>query len=346
MWVRGTTEGKSYRQSLKTRSWERAEELKKEIERGNNDKITIKDAFKKFLEDCQARGLKPPTLAKYGRLETRLNSFADQNRLARCRDFTADTVRSFRSTRRISATTAGKELGILRSFRFCEQNEWIAKNPTAHIKAASSDLKPTMPFNVAEQAKIRLAAQKVARGGTKGRRKGVRPVWPDSRLPIFVDLMLETGLRISDAAMLTVDRIHDGRLFLYTAKTGHPVHMPLRPATLAALKTITPEGGYYYFINSDSLKVSTVAEYWRVKLASVFKEAGIKKGHPHRLRDSAAMNWLVAGIDIKTVSMLLGHSSVKITEKQPVGGDAAGEIRTGFDAYVGTSPAGTREVKT
>lgn len=36
--------------------------------------------------------------------------------------------------------------------------------------------------------------------------------------------------------------------------------------------------------------------------------------HPHRFRDTFAVECLLAGVPIKQVSMLLGHSTVKMTE--------------------------------
>jgi integrase len=47
----------------------------------------------------------------------------------------------------------------------------------------------------------------------------------------------------------------------------------------------------------------------------VFKNAKITKGHPHRFRDTFAVELLLAAVPIEHVSVLLGHASVKITEK-------------------------------
>jgi integrase len=135
----------------------------------------------------------------------------------------------------------------------------------------------------------------------------------DPRLPIFIEILLETGLRIGDAAVLRTDRINDGKLFLYSAKSGTPVWMPLKPELLTSLETVKPKAGYY-FINSDSTNPISVAEYWRQKIQKVFKAAKIE-GHPHQFRDTFSVNLLKAGVPIGTVSILLGHSSVAITEK-------------------------------
>jgi integrase len=49
-------------------------------------------------------------------------------------------------------------------------------------------------------------------------------------------------------------------------------------------------------------------------LAKVFELAGIN-GHAHRFRDTFSVNLLKAGVPLETVSVLLGHSSIRITER-------------------------------
>ena len=41
----------------------------------------------------------------------------------------------------------------------------------------------------------------------------------------------------------------------------------------------------------------------------------LKRCHPHMFRDTFAVEMLLAGVPIDQVSLLLGHASVKITEK-------------------------------
>src|SRR5579864_6318530 len=41
----------------------------------------------------------------------------------------------------------------------------------------------------------------------------------------------------------------------------------------------------------------------------------LKRCHPHMFRDTFAVELLLSGVPIDQVSLLLGHSSVKITEK-------------------------------
>jgi integrase len=54
---------------------------------------------------------------------------------------------------------------------------------------------------------------------------------------------------------------------------------------------------------------------WQRALKGVFKEAGIPHGHAPRFRDRFAVGLLQAGVPMDRVSVSLGHSSIKVTEK-------------------------------
>ncbi|MGA2715828.1 MAG: tyrosine-type recombinase/integrase [Bryobacteraceae bacterium] len=57
----------------------------------------------------------------------------------------------------------------------------------------------------------------------------------------------------------------------------------------------------------------TLAGNWRRTFRRLCKIAGVSDGHPHRFRDTLAVELLLEGVPIERVSVLLGHSSVRIT---------------------------------
>ena len=61
--------------------------------------------------------------------------------------------------------------------------------------------------------------------------------------------------------------------------------------------------------------MQAAASVWRKRIAEVFKAAKVADGHPHRFRDTFAVDLLQRGVSLESVSRLLGHQSIKITEK-------------------------------
>ena len=125
-------------------------------------------------------------------------------------------------------------------------------------------------------------------------------------------LLRYSGLRIGDAVRLARDRIVGGRLFLYTQKTGVPVWCPLPDFVVDALTSFEPMNNIYYFWSGTSSK-DGVARTYMGRLNKIFKLAGIAGGHAHRFRDTFATELLLAGVPLQRVSVLLGHSSIKVT---------------------------------
>ena len=133
------------------------------------------------------------------------------------------------------------------------------------------------------------------------------------RLRGLVLLLRYSGMRISDAVQLTADRITGRRLFLYMQKTGEPVNVVLPDFVLKALEA-TPRVTDKHFFWSGEGKLDSIVRSWQARLRRLFELAEISND-PHRLRDTFAVELLLAGVPIERVSVLLGHQSVRITER-------------------------------
>src|SRR5208282_4731223 len=70
IWVQGTLHGKWMKKSLGIRNWEAAQKIVRDWEaRNEGGTSSVKEAFQKFLADCEARHLSPETVYKYRLLE-------------------------------------------------------------------------------------------------------------------------------------------------------------------------------------------------------------------------------------------------------------------------------------
>ncbi len=130
----------------------------------------------------------------------------------------------------------------------------------------------------------------------------------------FILTMRYTGLRISDTTTLAKESVDGNRLKLYTAKTGELVSILLPGFVASTLRSVRSANPKYSFWSGHS-KLPAATSLWRKRLAKVFEDAKIEDGHSYRFRDTFATTLLEAGVSLQDVSMLLGHRSVKITEK-------------------------------
>jgi integrase/recombinase XerD len=141
-----------------------------------------------------------------------------------------------------------------------------------------------------------------------------------------------TGLRIRDAVTLERNRLSRDSstdlwsVMVYQKKTGDPVYCPIPPDVAQALLAVpaSQKGNMneqYFFWTGAGLPKTVVSNWQRsygklFKLAALKETSGkLKRCHPHMFRDTFAVESLLAGMRLEEVSTILGHSSVRITEK-------------------------------
>jgi site-specific recombinase XerD len=255
----------------------------------------------KFLADAKARQLSHETIRKYQNLlGRRFGPWCSQQGYRLLDQLTVDRMRDFRAGWNDGPTYATKNLERMRAFfRFCVQSDWLPKNPAQSIKAPKTKVAPTLPFTSEEMTRILAACEQYPGDAV--------------RMKAFVLTMRHSGLRIGDTLALDAGRLKDGKLFLYTQKTGTPVLVPLPPIALKALKELNVESGRFF--TSGRAKPGTARSNWSRYLETVFELAGVEGGHSHRFRDTFAVSLLESGVSLENLSILLGHSSVKVTER-------------------------------
>jgi integrase len=95
-------------------------------------------------------------------------------------------------------------------------------------------------------------------------------------------------------------------------KTGALQSIALKPPAIEALDKL-PKKGKYFFWDGKS-KLSTRTGSIRRMMDSLKRLTKINV-HPHRFRDTFAVELLQHDVPIRTVQLLLGHTSVRTTEK-------------------------------
>lgn len=136
--------------------------------------------------------------------------------------------------------------------------------------------------------------------------------WPETQRAFL--FACATGLRYSDVRALTWDRVKGNRLEIRIQKTKRVEYLPLSPQALDILRdgledNVLPITGPVF-----NLKLSNTGPA-NERLRKMAKMAGIKKHISfHCARHTFAILALQAGIPITSVSKMLGHSSLAMTQ--------------------------------
>lgn len=193
-------------------------------------------------------------------------------------------------------------------FNYLKQERIIKVNPMKNIKFLKSERKPK-EF-ITDEDFFRILNQI---DNSK---------FHEYRDCIIIQILFDTGMRIGECLSLVIDDID----------------LTLKSILLRADQTKGRKSRYVFFSqkmqrelkawlqykdryvesallfpthNGNELKINNFEKNFRVYGSRV----GIKNLHPHQLRNNFAKRFLLAGGDIYTLSKLLGHSSVGVTEK-------------------------------
>ena len=139
----------------------------------------------------------------------------------------------------------------------------------------------------------------------------VLKTWPNRPIALLLRFLLLTGLRSGQAKLLRWEWVDLERCVLTfpksSTKNGKGQTLPLSAVAVEVLKEVQGSGRGSIVFHG----VTNVPRHFQ----RVAKLAGIQGARCHDLRRSFG-SWAVSnGVDIYTVSKLLGHSSVSVTEK-------------------------------
>jgi integrase/recombinase XerD len=321
--LRWSLNGKQYRKKAGSRSWAGAEDAKRNLEAQLSGKApateaqpgqTITQAVEVFLQDKKNQDVTAKVLAKYTRELARLRGYCDEREIFVVMGLTKELLTGYASTwpeLYPASSTRSRVRDRLSTFlRYCYQAEWLSRIPRlSPIKVEQS---PTMPLTTKEYAHL-LDTTYATFADEPGR---------GARVRALIQLMRYSGLAIRDALTLERDEItHDKSAGLYSIvtsrqKTGAHVRVPIPPDVAQEVLAVANGNPVYVFWSGNGDEESATKN-WAKYLARLFDDAKITSEHmrSHRLRDTFAVDLLQKGVPLEEVSKLLGHTSIKTTER-------------------------------
>ena len=283
------------------------------------------DALERFLAHLESRNASPGTLVEYRRHAGEFLSFlASRGDDWRAPDRAA--VRAYLAglaDRDLAASSVGGRLAAIRSFyRHALRRGWIEGDPLAGVRS------PRKPGRLPRVLSVEDAARLVEAPahGVAPTRRGVNAQLADGlarRDAALLELLYATGMRISEAASLTVDRVDLARRRLRVVGKGSKERELLfgEPAQ-AALRSYLAEGRPLLaararpspglFLNARGAALT--ARGARLIVARWVEATGVSpRTSPHTLRHSFATHLLEGGADLRSVQELLGHANLATT---------------------------------
>jgi integrase/recombinase XerD len=325
---RWTQNGQQFRRKAGTRSWGEAEEQKRRLEdqlagrvpsEAANEARTLTDAIDVFKADKKNQGITDDVINKYARELDRLRIFAEARNAFTVAGMSRELLIDYQAewvTLYPSSNTRQMVQARLKNFlRFCFDSKWLDRVP--RLSSIKGEEAPTLPLTAKEYAKL-LAAIPDAFSGHHRFAPGKA-----ASVHALVQLMRWSGLAIRDAVTLRRDEIvfdkakklH--RIVTSRQKTGTHVSVPIpKPVAKELLAALNGNPVYVFWTGQGT--ETTCVSHWQEDFRKLFRASGIvAQGNmlSHRLRDTFAVDLLEKGVPLEEVSKLLGHESIKTTER-------------------------------
>jgi len=203
--------------------------------------------------------------------------------------------------------SSAKKLERLRAFfRFAQKRKWVTENPALDLKAPKITLCP--PFHLAAKRWCEFSRQLT---NTK-KRCQVTGSRTDGAFASCSSTSLQRDAN-GDGVNFSTDRL-EGTVSSSTRRRR--VSSEHNPSGICLIGVgSNAKKSQRSFLLERKGKLESIVRSWQTRLRKLFKLANVPNGHAHRFRDTFAVELLLAGVPIERVSILLGHQSVRITEK-------------------------------
>jgi integrase len=178
--------------------------------------------------------------------------------------------------------------------------EWkyLVTSPAAGIRPVKGAGQRTRILTPDEQTALLKAYE-------KGRRRHVRPL---------IELLLITGARLGEMLALTWADTTCGFIRFVDTKNGKPRRLPMTAQMASILATVPRGDGTFVFVSGRR-----GTRYTRVLTGfkAALKDAGIDPAGVvlHTLRHTALSRMMDAGLDVRTIMEISGHSSLAMLER-------------------------------
>jgi site-specific recombinase XerD len=344
--------GKATFKSAKTRSWEAAEKLAK-YERDIRDHVNIK--LRKIAEQEAAskaakaakkasaitvaaaldrwlasqKGLAEGSFKAYQSFTQKVKRWALRTGIESINEVTAAMLDEWRGEWSQEATLRDNCMGptsqstfqgrLQRFFEWAVGIDLIESDPAARLTYIKPSDKRTNPLTPPQFEELLAAVEPFTTAQVGECREFA------AELRALFLLQRWSGLRILDCLMLPRSGLVGNRLKLRTQKNGAAVNRILPDHVVTALQALAPNRPAFragYFLWSARCQRDNLTPKWDEYIQKMnsyltfLDEEGLPMPfRSHMLRDTYAVEMLLAGVSLEDVSRLLTHKSIRTTEQ-------------------------------
>jgi len=275
--------------------------------------IKLDKAHKEFIEHLKGKKRSSATILAYGKDIEQLIGFLVELKKAHVHEVTAEDIQAFLSKLAKNGYTpksVSRKLNSTKTFfRFLKVQEYITDDPALLVSHPKYETKPPRILTPIEYRALRDACR------------------DDSRISAIVEILLQTGIRISELANLRIGDVifsqegREGQIYIRPQEGRKERNVPLNSPAEKALKRYLEERpqigkqtkDQHLFITKTGKPL--LVRNIRTAIDRFFKKAGIVGAKVNDLRHTWVAHHLASGASLILVSKLAGHKRLSTTER-------------------------------
>lgn len=267
--------------------------------------LNISQAVSAFKSHLAQQGRASATILAYSKDIEQLADFIAKSSTFVLAEVTKDNIDAFKASlaeKNYTTKSISRKINSIKSFfSYVLTQGLITENPSIGVSHPKYDIKPPRLLNKIEYRALRDACRE------------------DLRMAAIVELLLQTGMRISELANLNISDIDvTTNQITIRAYESHPERIiPINQPSKEALDrylTIRPKSAntnVFITKTGNSFLIRNI----RSNLDRYFHLAGIENAKVNDLRHTFIAQQLTSGSPLVYISKLVGHKRLSTTEK-------------------------------
>ena len=264
---------------------------------------TVKNLVPKFIESLKTKSRSTSTLLAYRADLTQLTEFLLKKSIPLIEQVRPNHLETFRDTllaEKYTPKSVSRKLNAVKTFfRWVMAEGLITTDPSAAVTHPKLEVSPPKFLSQIEYRALRDVARM------------------DTRIAAMIELILQTGMRISEVANLKTSDIKDASLkveaFATQAERTIPLNKPAKDA-LSSYLTIRPSVESSFLFISKTGKPLAVRNI-RAAIDRYLQRAEIPNYSVNDLRTTFLVENIKAGVDLTLLSQVAGHKRLSTTER-------------------------------
>lgn len=265
--------------------------------------IKFRDAHAEFKDFLKEKKHSSSTIVAYGKDIDQLIGFMEELSKHNVDEPKKENIQAFLATlvnKGYAPKTISRKINSTRTFyRFLKVNEYVTDDPSLLIEHPSYEVTPPRILTPTEYRALRDSCRN------------------DARMCAIIEILLQTGIRIGELAMLRITDIQGDSLRIRAAEKHEERAVPLNRPAKEALKrylAVRPKAQEDKIFITKSGKPFLVRNI-RTAVERYFRLAEIKNAKINDLRHTFVAHHLKHGVSLTILSKILGHKRVSTTER-------------------------------